>query len=170
MPDTDNIVSGRRIRVVAKLAADANYSHDEEVLEAIRETGSRLRQIHGQRLWMDVERLIANNKPDVVQGIMKTMLEVGLAPHLGEYRRGGQPYETALVKLHADVCSSGFGVDSDELNITYFNSICEKAAKYKFEAVTFIAALCKTKDQVSARINLALDCQNGQKVYVPLHA
>lgn len=69
----------RYFRFYGCLATSPNL-HDEYILEAIRENGSGLKKISGERIWSELHKILEGNYgPD----IMKTLLNLGLSPYIG---------------------------------------------------------------------------------------
>lgn len=54
--------------------------HDEATLTAIRNNASGLAKISGERIWSELSRILTGN---FAYEIMKTMLDLGIAPYIG---------------------------------------------------------------------------------------
>lgn len=69
----------RYFRFYGRLAQAPNL-HDECILEAIQEKGDGLKQISGERIWSELSKILEGSYgPD----LMKTILNLGLGPHIG---------------------------------------------------------------------------------------
>lgn len=69
----------RYFRFYGRLAIAPDL-HDKYILEAIQEKGSGLKQISGERIWSELSKIVeGNHGPE----LMKTILNLGLGPHIG---------------------------------------------------------------------------------------
>ncbi|KAK7103102.1 hypothetical protein V1264_018065 [Littorina saxatilis] len=109
----------RYFRFYGRIAKVPN-SHEADVVQAIKENVSGLAGISGERLWMEVRKIVCGrfNGP-----IMHTMLSLGIGPHLGL---------------------------PDKVNEKEYERVCEAASPLSPQAVAFMTALLYTEDQVYA--------------------
>lgn len=69
----------RYFRFYGRLA-NAPNQHDKYILEAIQEKGDGLKQISGERIWSELNKILVGTfGPE----LMKTILNLGLGPHIG---------------------------------------------------------------------------------------
>uniref|UniRef100_T1ILR3 Poly A polymerase head domain-containing protein n=1 Tax=Strigamia maritima TaxID=126957 RepID=T1ILR3_STRMM len=108
----------RYFRFYGRVAKDAN-SHDPEVLKAIKDNAEGISEISGQRIWKEVRKILNGN---FSFEIMKTMLEVGLAPHIG--------------------------LPSD-LNLNEFNALRERVCDV-LDPIVIMASFLKNTDEMKA--------------------
>ncbi|KAK6180846.1 hypothetical protein SNE40_008824 [Patella caerulea] len=69
----------RYFRFYGRIASNPN-SHDAETLEAIRNNAQGLAGISGERIWMELRKIITGSYADY---IMETMMSLGLTPYMG---------------------------------------------------------------------------------------
>lgn len=87
--------------------------HDEYILEAIRENGSGLGQISGERIWVEISKILEGTYG---LELMKTILNLGLGPHIGLPQ---QP------------------------NIDEFDKVINRSKDLKLQPITMLTALLK---------------------------
>lgn len=69
----------RYFRFYGRLANEPDL-HDNYILEVIREKGNGLKQISGERIWSELNKILEGTfGPD----LMKTILDLGLGPYIG---------------------------------------------------------------------------------------
>lgn len=67
-------------RFYGRIAINPN-SHDEETLNAIKENGQGLKDISGERIWMELKRILEGN---FAGELMLAILECDLGPYIGK--------------------------------------------------------------------------------------
>lgn len=60
--------------------ANAPNLHDEYILKAVREKGSGLKQVSGERIWSELSKILEGTYGSE---LMKTILNLGLGPYIG---------------------------------------------------------------------------------------
>lgn len=69
----------RYFRFYGRICDEAGH-HEEETLKAIQENVDGLRQISGERIWMELKKILAGKFAD---HLLLKMVELGLAPFIG---------------------------------------------------------------------------------------
>ncbi|XP_054716084.1 CCA tRNA nucleotidyltransferase 1, mitochondrial-like [Uloborus diversus] len=92
--------------------------HEPKTLEAIRRNAEGLKSISGERLWMELKKILAGN---YAKEIMLKMISLGIAPHIG-------------LPAHPDVVE--------------FACMCDRSHSMKPHPVTRLAALLRTEEEV----------------------
>lgn len=72
-------------RFYGRIAINPN-SHDEETLKAIKENGQGLKDISGERIWMELKRILEGN---FAGELIKTILECDLGTYIGKSHKLG---------------------------------------------------------------------------------
>ncbi|XP_050405236.2 CCA tRNA nucleotidyltransferase 1, mitochondrial [Patella vulgata] len=107
----------RYFRFYGRIASNPN-SHDAETLEAIRNNSQGLAGISGERIWMELRKIITGNYADY---IMETMMSLGLTPYMGL---------------------------PDKCNIKEFQRICQLTEGLSPLPMTRLSALLEDENQV----------------------
>lgn len=85
---------------------DKPGDHDPETLEAIAENAKGLAGISGERIWVELKKILVGNH---VNHLIHLIYDLGVAPHIGEAGRQAPAFadETSGAALHAgDACIS----------------------------------------------------------------
>lgn len=107
----------RYFRFYGRLA-NAPDLHDKYILEAIQEKGNGLKQISGERIWSELSKILEGNYgPE----LMKTILNLGLGPHIGL---------------------------SDHPDIDEFNNLIYRSKGLKLHSITMLTALLREPQDV----------------------
>lgn len=103
-------------------------NHEEETLSAIRKNMSGLRQISGERIWMELKKILAGNYS---KDLILLMLDLGVSPYIG------LPSEP----------------DTEE-----FKRVCERLENLKISVypITRLTALLRTDKEVE-KFNLCIN-------------
>ncbi|KAJ8977636.1 hypothetical protein NQ317_003614 [Molorchus minor] len=99
-----------------KIVLEAN-KHEEETLKAIRENASGLKQVSGERIWIELKKILEGN---FAGDLMITVVECGIAPYIGlpnmpkveELKRVLK--NSGHLKLHAITLLSSLLINQDE--------------------------------------------------------
>lgn len=107
----------RYFRFYGRMAKDPD-NHKEDILRAIRDHKDGLAGISGERIWMELRKIVCGhfNGP-----IMHIMLKFGLGPCLGF---------------------------PDEVNEEEFQHVCERASSLSPQPITFVTALLESEEDV----------------------
>lgn len=107
----------RYFRFYGRLA-NAPDLYDKYILEAIREKGNGLKQISGERIWSELSKILEGNfGPE----IMKTILNLGLGPHIGL---------------------------PDQPDIDEFNNLINRSKGLKLHPITMLAAFLREPQDI----------------------
>lgn len=68
-------------RFYGRIASEAN-NHDQITLEAIRNNVAGLKDISGERIWMELKKILEGN---YAGELMITMLENGIGSYIGKF-------------------------------------------------------------------------------------
>lgn len=93
--------------------------HEQETLTAIKENMNGLKQISGERIWVELHKILEGNHGGE---LLKTMLDLGVAEHVG-------------LSVDADVCNM----------IRIWNNC--KIKNWKLRAVTLLTSLCQNQSE-----------------------
>lgn len=66
-------------RFYGRIAIEPN-KHEEDVLQAIRDNVDGLQGISGERIWMELKKILEGN---FVGDLMLIMVDVGIGPYIG---------------------------------------------------------------------------------------
>lgn len=81
---------------------DKPGDHDAETLEAIAENAKGLAGISGERIWVELKKMLVGNH---VNHLVHLIYDLGVAPHIGEAERAGvrdSGSETGGFKRHRE--------------------------------------------------------------------
>ncbi|XP_048736146.1 CCA tRNA nucleotidyltransferase 1, mitochondrial-like isoform X2 [Ostrea edulis] len=98
--------------------ADSNSVHEESALEAIRQNAHGLKNISGERLWMELSKILMGN---FATSLMRTMVSCGVHTYLGL----------------PECC-----------NLDEFERVCEATEVTRCQVMTRLVALLSTDDQL----------------------
>lgn len=98
---------------------NSSSNHDENILKAIKENGSGLNQVSGQRIWPELRKILKGNYGPV---IFKTILSLELGPYIGF------PYKP---------------------NIKELDRLVKETKGFELEVVTLISALLNDSQDVT---------------------
>ncbi|XP_053401627.1 uncharacterized protein LOC128557688 isoform X2 [Mercenaria mercenaria] len=107
----------RYFRFYGRIAKTPN-DHDDGTLKAIKENAEGLSGISGERIWVELKKIVVGN---YAGSIMKSMVETGISKYIGF---------------------------AEDANIEEFQKICEQTEGQKPEPMTRIAALLENSEQV----------------------
>lgn len=68
-----------KCRFYGRIALEPN-KHEEGTLKAIRDNVNGLKNISGERIWVELKKILEGN---FAGDLMLTMLDVGIGPHIG---------------------------------------------------------------------------------------
>ncbi|GFT22259.1 CCA tRNA nucleotidyltransferase 1, mitochondrial [Nephila pilipes] len=94
--------------------------HEAETLEAIRKNAEGLGRISGERVWMELKKILSGN---YAKEIMLRMLDLGVGPYIG---LPGNP------------------------NLEEFKDVCDRAQALKPHSITRLTSLLRTEEEVTA--------------------
>lgn len=107
----------RYFRFYGRIAKSPN-EHDDATLKAIKENAEGLSGISGERIWMEMKKIVVGN---FAGSIVKCMVETGIVKYLGL---------------------------PEDANFEEFEKICDRTEDLNPEPMTRIAALLENSDQV----------------------
>lgn len=108
-------------------------NHDEAVLRIINQNVSGLERISGERIWMELKKILEGK---FAGELIKTMLHVGIAKYCG--------------LSHENEC------------IDQFSKLWERSGHLKMKAVTFLSGLLKDQED-AVKLNERLKVQSLYK-------
>ena len=110
----------RYFRFSAKVSLDPT-KHEPETQLAIKENIQGLTQISGERIWIELKQILTSEQAGP---LLETMLELGIAPHIGL---------------------------PEELNMEEFRAVWKRAKEnnVKLQAISLLATLMDTPEEVS---------------------
>ena len=82
-PDQSSFESKSYVRIYYRFygrITDTANTHDPETLATIRKHGDGLRAISGERIWLELKKILTGRH---TASIIRVMVECGLAPHIG---------------------------------------------------------------------------------------
>lgn len=98
--------------------ADPNTVHEKETLEAIKQNANGLQMVSGERLWMELSKIIVGN---FASSLMETMVVCGVHTYLGF---------------------------PDQCNLEEFKRVCEVTEGKPYHVMSRVVALLSTDDQL----------------------
>ncbi|XP_022335319.2 CCA tRNA nucleotidyltransferase 1, mitochondrial-like [Crassostrea virginica] len=98
--------------------ADSNTVHDKDTLVSIKQNAKGLKRISGERLWMELNKIVTGN---FAGSLMETMVSCDIHTYLGF---------------------------PEVMNLDEFKRVCEVTEGQTFHVMTRLAALLSTEDQV----------------------
>ncbi|KAF8796536.1 CCA tRNA nucleotidyltransferase 1 like protein [Argiope bruennichi] len=109
----------RYFRFYGRIAVHPD-NHDSQTLEAIRKNAEGLGKISGERLWMELKKILSGN---FAKEIMLRMIDLGIAPFIGL---------------------------PENPNVAEYADVCDRALPMKPHPVTRLAALLRIEEEVLA--------------------
>ncbi|XP_042907112.1 CCA tRNA nucleotidyltransferase 1, mitochondrial [Parasteatoda tepidariorum] len=109
----------RYFRFYGRIASQPDC-HDIQILEAIRSNAEGLGKISGERIWMELKKILSGN---YAKEIMLRMIDLGIAPFIGL---------------------------PENPNINEYKEVCERSYSMKPHPVTRLTALLTTEDEVQS--------------------
>lgn len=109
----------RYFRFYGRIAVEAN-NHDSKTLEAIRNNAGGLKQIAGERMWMEFKKILAGN---YAKELVLLMIDLGIGTFIG-------------IPSHP--------------NIKEYEMVCDRCKTMKPHSMTLLTALLKNEDDLLA--------------------